>query len=92
MSLTPEERTAITRQYLLETDLDGETRSKIHCIAFVLEYDARESGDPDAGDVYITTCWTLSRPENLASIDEIYANAQPVAFDILCELEEGGSW
>ena len=92
MSLTPGERTAITRQFLLETDLDAETRSKIHCIAFVLEHDARESGDPDADDLYITTCWGLSRPENLDSVDELYAAAAPVAFDILSELEEGGSW
>ena len=33
MTLTADERMTLTRQYLVETDLDAETRSKIHCIA-----------------------------------------------------------
>jgi hypothetical protein len=56
LTLTADERKTMTRQFLLETDLDAETRSKIHCIAFVLEHDAKESGDPDVDDVDIATC------------------------------------
>jgi len=89
MTLTADERMTVTRQYLVETDLDAETRSKIHCIAFVLEHDARESGDPDADDVCITACWSLSRPDNRGAVDELYTDAGPLARDILLELEEG---
>jgi hypothetical protein len=89
MTLTADERKTMTRQFLVETDLDAETRSKIHCIAFVLEHDAKESGDPDADDVYIATCWSLSRPENLGAVDELYTDAGPLARDMLLELEEG---
>ena len=89
LTLTADERKTMTRQFLVETDLDAETRSRIHCIAFVLEHDAKESGDPDADDVYITACWSLSRPENLGAVDELYADAGPLARDILLELEEG---
>jgi hypothetical protein len=90
MTLTADERMTMTRQYLVETDLDAETRSKIHCIAFMLEHDAKESSDPDADDVYITACWSLSRPENLGAVDELYADAGPLAHDILLGLEERG--
>jgi hypothetical protein len=89
VTLDADERMTMTRQYLVETDLDAETRGKIHCIAFVLEHDARESGDPDADDVYIAACWSLSRPENLGAVDDLYADAGPLAREILVELEEG---
>jgi hypothetical protein len=86
MTLTADERMAMTRQYLVETDLDAETRSKIHCIAFMLEHDAKEWGDPDADDVFITACWSLSRPENLGVVGELYADAGTLARDVLLEL------
>ncbi len=89
MTLTPEQRDRMRREFLLETDLDGETRSKIYGVAAVLERIAEEEGDPDAHDVYLETCWTLSRPENLGEVDQLYRKAQPIIFEMLMDAEEG---
>ena len=89
MTLTPEQRSRMTREFLLETDLDGETRSKIYGVAAVLERVAEEEGDPNAHDVYVETCWTLSRPENLGEVDRLYRQAQPITFEMLMDAEEG---
>ncbi len=89
MTLTPEQRDRMRREFLLETDLDGETRSKIYGVAAVLERIAEEEGDPNAHDVYLETCWTLSRPENLGEVDQLYRKAQPIIFEMLMDAEEG---
>jgi hypothetical protein len=85
--LTPEERQKMTREFLIERKLDIDTRSKIYFIASVYERLAEEDDAPEAADIYLYTCWTLSSPENLHEVDERYADAYDLGISFLMDSE-----
>lgn len=84
-----DELDAMRRDFILNPDLDGEVRSRIMFVAAVLEATARDTGDQNADQLYVITCWHLSQPENRAELDRVYRQVYAEGMAMLAELEEG---
>jgi hypothetical protein len=87
---TTDELNAMRRSFLMNRDLDGETRSKAMFVAAVMETIARDEGDEDADQVYVITCWHLSQPENRDELERMYREVYAEGMAMLADLEEGG--
>jgi len=57
------------RDFRMDPEIDDETRAKAMFVASVMERNARDEENEGADQIYISTCWNLSKPENRAELD-----------------------
>jgi hypothetical protein len=82
---TPDEINEMRRDVLMDPDIDGETRSKAMFVAAVMEQSARDHGDEDADQIYVSTCWYLCQAENRAELERSYVEVFDEGMAILSD-------
>jgi hypothetical protein len=80
---TDDELNQMRREFLMNRELDGETRSRIMFVAAALEQMACEQGDENAHQIYVATCWYFAQPGHLAELDEAHAEVFEYGMDAL---------
>jgi hypothetical protein len=57
------------RDFLTDPQIDDETRAKAMFVATAMERNATHEQDEDPDQIYLSTCWYLSKPENRSELD-----------------------